>query len=132
MTWTDRTLGKKKEPRESTKELLERLRKEEEARRAEEEAKLEVIRESMDESRAARETEREGRRAEKQAEIEKAREKRHAELKAHCKRSWLAEGGLEKDFEEAWPAMEREILAERTLGRQRQASSRLRSIWGQS
>ena len=56
-------------------------------------------------------------------------EKAAAAMKAAALRSYLAGGGCERDFEQDWPAIRAQLLAERVIEGQRESEHRMRSYW---
>lgn len=100
---------------ESIEQLKARLKREDEEKEEAFQKHLDEIREAQAPWRAEQEAKKRAEEQERQKLLDDARRKRENEMKDRAQRTWIAGGGTEGEFEEAWPSLRTEMLKRRTL-----------------
>jgi hypothetical protein len=96
-------------------QLKARLKREDEEKEEAFKKRLEEIRESQAPWRAEQEAKKRAEEQERKKLYEGIRQKQENEMKGRAQRTWIAAGGTEGEFEEAWPSLRTEMLKRRTL-----------------
>jgi hypothetical protein len=96
-------------------QLKARLKKQDEEKEAVFQKRLQEIREAQAPWRAEQEAKKRAEEQEREKLHDDARRKRENEMKNRAHRTWIAAGGTEGEFEDAWPTLRTEMLKRRTL-----------------
>ena len=96
-------------------QLKARLKREDEEKEEAFQKRLEEIREAQAPWRAEQEAKKRAEEQEREKLHDDARRKRENEMKDRAQRTWIAGGGTEGEFEDAWPSLRTEMLKRLTL-----------------
>ena len=96
-------------------QLKARLKREDEEKEEAFQKRLDEIREAQAPWRAEQEAKKRAEEQEHQKLLDDARRKRENEMRDRAQRTWIAGGGTEGEFEDAWPSLRTEMLKRRTL-----------------
>ena len=96
-------------------QLKARLKREDEEKEEAFQKRLQEIREAQAPWRAEQEAKKRAEEQEREKLLDDARRKRENEMKDRAQRTWIAGGGTEGEFEDAWPSLRTEMLKRRTL-----------------
>jgi len=102
-------------PEETIEQVKERLRKADEEKEKGFQKRLKEMDADAQRYQAEKEKEQRAKERAVEKELKEKQEKREQEMRDSALHSWVASGGSEEDFEEAWPSLKVEMLKRRTL-----------------